>query len=84
MSRLRFLTAGESHGKALTATIEGMPAGLYLDEEAIARDLTRRQGGYGRGGRMQIEQEKMLAKIIGDLREATYFENRLDEFPFPN
>ncbi len=54
----RFLTAGESHGRALLAIIEGVPAGLALDEDCIARDLRRRQGGYGRGGRMQIEQDR--------------------------
>lgn len=53
----RFLTAGESHGKGLTVVIEGMPAGLPLDEDSIAQELRRRQGGYGRGGRMQIEQD---------------------------
>ncbi|MFQ5827240.1 MAG: chorismate synthase, partial [Dehalococcoidia bacterium] len=49
---LRFLTAGESHGKGLVTIIEGMVAGLSLTEDYIARDLVRRQGGYGRGGRM--------------------------------
>ena len=53
-----FLTAGESHGRALTAIIEGVPAGLALDEDYIAHDLKRRQGGYGRGGRMAIEQDR--------------------------
>jgi len=59
---LRFLTAGESHGRALVAILEGMPAGLPLTEEDVARDLARRQLGYGRGGRMQIEQDR--AEII--------------------
>ena len=54
---LRFLTAGESHGPCLLAIVEGLPAGLFVDEEAIRRDLARRQGGYGRGARMQIEQD---------------------------
>lgn len=54
---LRFLTAGESHGKGLTVIIEGMPAGLALSEEYIGRDLRRRQGGYGRGRRQKIEQD---------------------------
>ncbi len=53
----RFLTAGESHGPGLTTIVEGIPAGLYLSEEYIARDLARRQVGYGRGGRMQIERD---------------------------
>lgn len=63
---LRYLTAGESHGKALTAIIEGMVAGLAIDEDYIARDLARRQGGYGRGGRMQIEKDR--AEIISGVR----------------
>ena len=54
---LRHLTAGESHGKGLTIIIEGLPAGLALTEEYIARDLRRRQGGYGRGRRQKIEQD---------------------------
>ncbi len=63
---LRYLTAGESHGKALMAIIEGMVAGLPLDEDYIARDLARRQGGYGRGGRMQIERDR--AEIVSGVR----------------
>lgn len=62
----RFLTAGESHGRALTAIVEGVPAGLALDEEYIARDLKRRQGGYGRGGRMKIEQDR--AEVLSGVR----------------
>ncbi len=54
----RFLTAGESHGEALTAVIDGVPAGLLLTEEHINQDLARRQRGYGRGGRMKIEQDQ--------------------------
>ncbi|MGB2694882.1 MAG: chorismate synthase [Dehalococcoidia bacterium] len=54
---LRYLTAGESHGKGLTIIIEGLPAGLPLTEEYIARELRRRQGGYGRGRRQKIEQD---------------------------
>ena len=56
--RLRFLTAGESHGEALTAVIDGLPAGLALTEEDINGDLARRQRGYGRGGRMKIERDQ--------------------------
>lgn len=59
MSGLRFLTAGESHGPALVAILEGMPAGLKLSAEDINRDLIRRQGGFGRGGRMKIEQDQV-------------------------
>lgn len=55
---LRFLTAGESHGRALVAILEGMPAGLALSEDDIAVEMARRQFGYGRGGRMQIEQDR--------------------------
>jgi len=62
----RFLTAGESHGKGMVAIIEGLPAGLPLDEEYIARDMARRQGGYGRGGRMQIERDH--AEILSGVR----------------
>ena len=55
----RFLTAGESHGEALTAVIDGVPAGLPLGEEDINADLARRQRGYGRGGRMKIERDQV-------------------------
>jgi chorismate synthase len=63
---LRFLTAGESHGKALTIIVEGMPAGLPLSEDDIAVDLARRQKGYGRGRRQKIEQDR--AEIISGVR----------------
>jgi chorismate synthase len=55
---LRFLTAGESHGKALVAIVEGVPAGLAIDFDAIIAELRRRQTGYGRGRRMLIESDK--------------------------
>ncbi len=55
---LRFLTAGESHGKALVAILEGVPAGLAIDVDAITADLRRRQTGYGRGRRMAIESDR--------------------------
>jgi chorismate synthase len=55
---LRFLTAGESHGEALTTVIDGIPAGLPLAEADINEDLARRQRGYGRGGRMKIERDQ--------------------------
>ncbi len=55
----RYLTAGESHGPQLTAIIEGVPAGLKITEEQINADLARRQGGYGRGGRMLIETDRV-------------------------
>ncbi len=59
MSSFRFTTAGESHGPGLTAIVEGMPAGLLLDREALDRDMARRQLGHGRGGRMQIESDSV-------------------------
>jgi len=55
---LRFLTAGESHGKALVAIVEGVPAGLSIDLDAVTTDLRRRQTGYGRGRRMVIESDR--------------------------
>ena len=58
---LRFLTAGESHGQALVATVDGMPAGLAIDFEAVTTQLRRRQGGYGRGRRMAIESDRAEA-----------------------
>jgi chorismate synthase len=54
---LRFTTAGESHGPGLVAIVEGLPAGLELDREALDRDMARRQLGHGRGGRMKIESD---------------------------
>jgi chorismate synthase len=54
---LRFTTAGESHGPGLVATVEGLPAGLELDREALDREMARRQLGHGRGGRMKIERD---------------------------
>jgi chorismate synthase len=55
MSRLRWMTTGESHGLRLDALVEGIPAGLPLLASDIDEDLARRQRGYGRGGRMEIE-----------------------------
>ncbi len=57
MTTFRFTTAGESHGPGLVAIVEGMPAGLDLDREALDRDMARRQLGHGRGGRMKIETD---------------------------
>jgi chorismate synthase len=54
---IRFTTAGESHGPGLVAIVEGLPAGLELDREALDRDMARRQLGHGRGGRMKIESD---------------------------
>jgi chorismate synthase len=66
MSRLRFLTAGESHGPALVGILDGLPAGLELLAAHLERDLQRRKLGYGRGGRMAIEPEK--PRILAGVR----------------
>lgn len=66
MTAFRYLTAGESHGKGLSVLVEGIPAGLPLTENYIARDLARRQLGYGRGGRMKIEKD--FAEIMSGVR----------------
>ncbi len=63
---MEFVTAGESHGPALTAIVTGVPAGVSIDIEAINRDLARRQGGYGRGGRQKIEHD--TASILSGVR----------------
>lgn len=63
---MRYLTAGESHGPKLTAIIEGVPAGLTVSIEQINQELARRQGGYGRGGRMKIEKDRV--EITSGLR----------------
>jgi chorismate synthase len=65
----RFLTAGESHGEALIAVIDGVPAGLPLSEADIDADLARRQRGYGRGGRMKIERDQvhLMSGVRGGL-----------------
>ncbi len=62
----KFTTAGESHGKALVAIVEGLPVGLPIDIEAINHELWRRQQGYGRGGRMKIEKDTV--EIISGVR----------------
>jgi chorismate synthase len=63
---LRLTTAGESHGPGLTCILEGLPAGLELDRDALNRDLARRQLGHGRGGRMKIERDQV--EVIGGVR----------------
>lgn len=55
---LRYWTAGESHGRGIVALVDGLPAGLEIDLEVINRELSRRQGGYGRGGRQRIETDR--------------------------
>ena len=59
---LRYWTAGESHGKALLALVDGFPAGVEIRTEEIDRELARRQGGYGRGGRQRIETDRVDVK----------------------
>jgi chorismate synthase len=66
MGRLRFFTAGESHGQALIGIIEGIPANLTVSPVEIDRELKRRQGGFGRGGRMKIESDR--GKILSGIR----------------
>ena len=63
---LRYLTAGESHGPQLSAIVEGLPAGLTVSTEIMNKDLVRRQGGYGRGGRMAIEKD--CVEILSGVR----------------
>jgi chorismate synthase len=66
MAALRLTTAGESHGPGLTCIIEGLPAGLTLERDALNRDLARRQLGHGRGGRMKIERDQV--EVTGGIR----------------
>src|ERR1700744_4589945 len=63
---LTLTTAGESHGPGLTCIVEGMPAGLTLEREALDRDLARRQLGHGRGGRMKTERDRV--EVTGGVR----------------
>ena len=63
---LRFLTAGESHGPALVAIVDGLPSGMPLKEAVIDAQLARRMGGYGRGGRMKIESDR--ARLLSGVR----------------
>src|SRR6187397_2297317 len=82
MRRLQLTTGGESHGPGLTALLTGLPAGLRVDLDLLAHDLARRQHGYGRGRRMQIEKD--TAEIRGGVRNgetigspiALWIENR--------
>src|SRR5215813_9471542 len=63
---LRFLTAGESHGPALTVIVEGLPAGLCVTAEQIGEELARRRLGYGRGPRMRLERDDL--ELVGGIR----------------
>ena len=93
MSQLDYRTAGESHGAALIAFIEGMPAGVSIEPETINRELRRRQGGYGRGGRMKIERDAVT--VLSGLRRGVTIgspialhiinrDHRIDEAPAVN
>jgi len=75
MGRLRWLTAGESHGRSLAVTIEGVPAGLGRGGEALSVDLARRQRGYGRGARQAIEQDR--ADIVSGVRHGRTLGSRI-------
>ena len=83
---LRFLTAGESHGPCLTGIVEGLPAGLALDLDAINADLRRRQGGYGRGGRQRIEQDhaEILSGVFNGQTIGAPLALRVDNKDWPN
>ena len=63
---LHYQTAGESHGPALVAIVDGLPAGLAIDAARVNAELARRQGGYGRGGRQRIETDTV--EFLGGLR----------------
>ena len=95
MTTFRFTTAGESHGPGLVAIVEGMPAGLELDREALDRDMARRQLGHGRGGRMKLETDTVevrsgvrhgrtlggpIAVLVAN-RDYTNWEQRMNPWP---
>ncbi|MFO7819282.1 MAG: chorismate synthase [Halanaerobacter sp.] len=83
---MRYLTAGESHGKAITGILEGMPANLEIDKDEINLQLTRRQGGYGRGGRMQIEDDQIdiFSGIRGGKTLGTPISFQIENDDWPN
>lgn len=92
---LRYLTAGESHGKTLLALVDGFPAGVSIDTDLIDVELKRRQGGYGRGGRQRIETDKVDVRtgiwkgmtlgspIALEVINRDYKLERLDDLPRP-
>ena len=92
---LRYWTAGESHGKTLIALVDGFPAGVTVDTDAIDVELKRRQGGYGRGGRQRIETDKVDVRtgiwhgmtlgspIALEVVNRDYKLERLDDLPRP-
>ena len=61
---LRYLTSGESHGKSLISILDGIPANIELNIDEINYELEKRQGGYGRGGRMKIEKDKIKRHLL--------------------
>ncbi len=75
---LNFNTAGESHGKCLIVIVNGFPAGVHLDESVINADLKRRQGGFGRGGRMKIESDKVCI-LSGTRKKYNYWKSYLSK-----
>ena len=91
----KFTTAGESHGPGLVAVVEGMPAGLELDRQALDRDMARRQLGHGRGGRMKIESDAVEIRsgvrhgrtlgspiaVLVDNRDYPNWEERMNPWP---
>ncbi|MGM0501817.1 MAG: chorismate synthase [Bacillota bacterium] len=83
---MRYLTAGESHGRAITGILEGMPANLEIDKREINLQLTRRQGGYGRGGRMKIENDQIdiLSGIRGGKTLGTPISFQIENDDWPN
>ncbi len=92
MSQLRWNTAGESHGRALIGILEGLPLGLPLDVAGIDAELIRRQGGYGRGGRMKIETDRVevlsgvrAGETIGSPLALSLInlDYKIDELPVP-
>lgn len=86
LGSLRFLTAGESHGPALTVILDGVPAGLRLTLDDIHRDLARRQKGYGRGRRMEIEHDRarVTAGIRGGLTLGSPIAIEIPNLDYPN
>ena len=71
----RFATSGESHGECLIAMISGMPAGVPIDEAQMNHELWRRQQGYGRGGRMQIERDTAADSLWRSPRQDDWLAN---------
>lgn len=86
MTQLRYLTAGESHGRALTAILEGVPSGLEIRVSEINEQLSRRQKGYGRGGRMKIEQDQaqILSGVRGGVTLGSPIALKIDNRDWPN